>query len=180
MLSLYAVLGLAGCSSDDPVTPHDEAELTADDVAHQAGFIAYAIVNVLPTMASKAMPGLETIPGFSGDFWADSNPDHVWTDADHFLTWTPEGFDLTVDCMFDITSTGGLANGDGTLEAGDLVITFDITDVQVVGSGYPASGQMVVSSGGYSATITFNGATATVQIATSSWTIDLSDGTIVT
>ena len=121
-LLLTALFGTIGCSSDDPVTPHDETELTSEDVAHQAGFLAYSIVNVLPTMANKAMPGLESLTGFYGDFWRDTNPDHVWTEApDHVLSWTPEGFNVTIACEFDITSVGGLANGTGTLTAGTLV-----------------------------------------------------------
>ncbi len=179
-LMLTALIGLVGCSSDDPATPHDDAQLTAEDVAHQSGFLAYSIVNVLPTMAAKAFPGLETISGFSGDFWLDSNPDHVWTEApDHILTWTPAGFDFSVDCEFNITSISGLANGTGTLTAGTLEISFTIVNVTVVGAGYPASGQVLVSSGTMAATITFNGGTADVQVGTQTWTIDLSDGTLV-
>ena len=177
-LLLSTVFGMVGCSSD-PSTPHDDTQLTAEDVAHQSGFLAYSIVNVLPTMNSKAFPGLETLSGFSGDFWLDTG--HVWTDApDHVLTWTPSGFDFSVDCEFDITSVAGLANGTGTLTAGTLEIGFTIVDVTVVGSGYhPTSGQVLVSSGAMGATITFNGGTATVQVGTQSWTIDLSDGTLV-
>jgi hypothetical protein len=177
-LMLTAAFGLVGCS-DDPVTPNDETQLTAEDVAHQSGFLAYSIVNVLPTLSNKAIPGLETIPGFSGDFWLDSNPDRVFTDADHMLTWTPVGFNVSVTCEFDITAIAGLANGTGTLTAGDLVIGFVITDVTVVANGYPTAGQIVVSSSGYTATIAFNGGTATVTIGGESWTIDLSDGSIV-
>jgi hypothetical protein len=180
-LLLTAAFGLVGCSDDDPVTPNDETQLTAEDVAHQAGFLAYSIVNVLPTLSNKAIPELETIPGFDGDFWLERDPeDRVYTDGDHMLSWSPAGFNITVTCEFDITSIGGLANGDGTLTAGDLVIDFDIEDVTVVANGYPTAGQIIVSSSGYVATIVFNGGTATVTIGGNSWTIDLSDGTIVT
>ena len=177
-LLLTAAFGLVGCS-DDPVTPNEETQLTAEDVAHQSGFLAYSIVNVLPTLSSKATPSLETIPGFGGNFWSDSSPDRIWTDADHMLTWTPEGYGFTLACEFDITAAGGLANGDGTLTAGDLVITFDIENVTVVSNGYPTAGQIIVSSGGFTATIAFNGGTATVTVGGNSWTIDLSDGTLV-
>ena len=180
-MMLAALLGLVGCS-DDPVTPHEDTELTPDDVAHQTGFIIYSMVELLPTMSTKAFPSEQTLAGFAGSYWQDSDPDdHVWTDADHLLSWTPEGFEIAIDVAFDLFEVGGLASGTGRLTANALDASFTLTDVDVPSAGnYPDSGTVLVSSGGIAAMVTFlGGPTAQVQIATQTWTVDLTDGTII-
>lgn len=176
---LTALLGLYGCS-DDPVTPHEDTELTADDVAHQAGFIVYSMAELLPNVSSKAVPSIQTLAGFGGGYWKDGS--HVWTTADEgeFLYWTPEGFSIDIAVYFDITAVAGLANGTGSLESGGLNATFSLTDVDVPAAGqYPDAGTVAVSSGGIAATVTFRGGpNAQVQIGVQTWDVDLTDGTI--
>lgn len=175
--------GLIGCSSDDPVTPHEEDEVTAEDVAHQAGYLAYAVSEVLQDF-DKAVPELQTmVTPLSGQYMRDAGAGSTryYTTGDQELVWTPEGFDLMVAVVFDITVTDGMpdtADGEGALHAGNLIVTFDLDGVGLAAGGAPVSGTMLVASGGISATVTFAPGTATVQIGTQTWTVDMTDGTV--
>lgn len=180
-VALLAAFGFVGCS--DSVTPNDDITVTQEDVAYQSGYVAFAVVEVLPFMGDRAAVPEEIILGspFGGSFWHDTVPnERVWTDADHILTLDLGGEIVTIE--FDITAVGTdpyVANGTGTLTAGSLAIAFTVVDVTVpAGGGYPISGTILIMSSGHSATITFDNGTAIVVIGELTFTIDLSDGTI--
>ncbi len=175
------VIAPTGCSNDDPITPHDELSWTPDDVAVQVGYLVYALVRVLPELSSKSLlPELSTLGApFSGDFWSDSNPSHAWTDNDHFLIWSPDVYaGVAFFVTFDIVSNNDLANGAGALEVTPISIEFEIEDVEVVNTGYPEAGQLLVDTSGWLATVLFTPAGATVTIADRVWEINMDDGTV--
>lgn len=179
-----ALLALGGCGSDDPVTPNEQPTFTAEDAATQAGFIAAAMVRVIPELDdSKAVPGVETIDdgSVSGSYWKDSDANRIWTDAEHQLTVELGANFEPATVTFDISAGGTprVANGAGTLVMGAVTIAFVIDDVLVPTSFYPTAGQVIVSSSGYTATIAFlPGNAATVTVGTDVWDVDLEDGTV--
>ncbi len=178
LLAAFAVAPL-GCGNDDPVTPHDELNWTADDVAVQVGYLTYAMVRVLPELHSKASPETDSLgPPFTGLFWKDSNPDRVWTTATEHLFWSPDDYEgVTFDVFFDISAMNSLADGTGSLVVDPLTIAFELEDVEIVAQGYPEEGQMVVDTSGWLATVTFTSAGAVVTIGDRAWDIDMDDGT---
>jgi len=176
-------MGLLGCS--DTVTPNDEITVTEEDVAHQSGYVAYAMVQVLPELSGRAaVAELITLGSpFSGEFWYDTDPQHVWTDAEHFLSLFIVEFGTTVTFTFDIVDTGNgdplTADGAGTMDIGSLHLSFDVNNVVIIGGG-PVGGTITVLSSGNTATITFHpDGTATVSIGDLEFTIDLSDGSLI-
>ncbi len=183
-----ALLIVAGCG-DDPVTPNEEPIFTEEDAATQSAFITIGMVEVLDDLAAvKASPEIETVSGSSyitGSYWRDSDPDRVYTDAVHRLTidFDGPGADgiLPATLLFDVTATGDprLANGTGTLLAGALTVGFVIDDIVVEADNYPSGGQLIVSTGGYTATVEFfSNHTATVTVGALEWSVDLDDGDI--
>ncbi|MDO9694247.1 MAG: hypothetical protein Q7W56_05915 [Candidatus Latescibacteria bacterium] len=183
-----ALLIAAGCG-DDPVTPNEQPVITEEDAATQGAFIAVGMVEVLDDLAAtKAVPGIETVSGSSyitGSYWLDSDPDHVYTDAEHRLTIDfdgPANDDiLPATLLFDVTATGTprLANGTGSLLAGALTITFVVSSIEVAADNYPTGGQLIVSTSGYTATIEFfSNHSATVTVGDLEWSVDLEDGDI--
>ena len=181
--ALLAVLAFVGCS--ESVAPDDEVTVTEEDVAYQSGYVAYAMVEVIPVLQGRAAtPGEETLPPpFGGSFWYDPGPPkHAYTDAGHFLTLDIDDDDVAdVTFTFDVTGVGTdpiTANGTGILTAGDLVISFTVIDVVVPSGGWPISGTIVILSSGHEATVTFTPGLATVVIGELEFTVDLSDGTI--
>lgn len=179
--ALIAAAAFIGCS--ESVTPDDQIIVTDEDVAHQSGYVAFAIVKVLPQMGRSAVAELVSLdPPFQGDFWHETVPnEHVWTDDDHKLSLYIAEFDNTVVFTFDLQGVGEplVVNGEGTLTMGSLYLTFDVMDVVVVGD-MPVSGTIEVHSSSRLATITFDNGTATVTIGTLSFTIDLTDGSLDT
>ena len=112
---------------------------------------------------------------------AGTGTTRYYTEGGQVLVWTPEDFDIEIGVVFDITVTDGspdLANGTGFLQSGSLLVSFELNDVGLAATGAPVSGITTVSSGGYQAIVTFGVGTATVQIGTQSWTIDMTDGTV--
>ncbi|MDO9171681.1 MAG: hypothetical protein Q7W29_07615 [bacterium] len=183
-----ALMIAAGCG-DDPVTPNEEPTFTEEDAATQSAFITIGMVEVLDDLAAtKASPEIETVSGSSyitGSYWRDSDPDHVYTDADHRLTIDFDGPGsngiLPATLLFDVTAAGAprLANGTGSLLAGALTVGFVVDDIVVEADNYPSGGQLVVSTGGYTATVEFfANHTATVTVGALEWNVDLDDGDI--
>ncbi len=183
-----ALLVAAGCG-DDPVTPNEQPILTAEDAATQSAFITIGMVEVLDDLATaKASPEIEIVSGSSyitGSYWRDSDPDHVYTDVDHRLTIDFDGPGangiLPATLLFDVTAAGDprLANGAGSLIAGALTVVFDVDDIEVAADNYPVGGQLIVTTGGFTATVAFaSNHTATVTVGTSVWSVDLEDGDI--
>ncbi|MCB1150593.1 hypothetical protein KDK88_03555 [bacterium] len=180
---LVLLFGLSGCSSDDPVTPHDGDDVTAEDVAHQAGYLAYAIGQVLQDFDKAAPEQRQMTSPLSGFYMRDAGTGttRYYTEGGQVLIWTPEDFDIEIGVVFDITVTDGspdLANGTGFLQSGSLLVSFELNDVGLAATGAPVSGITTVSSGGYQAIVTFGVGSATVQIGTQSWTVDMTDGTV--
>jgi hypothetical protein len=106
---------------------------------------------------------------------------HYYTDGDQNLSWTPEGSTIDVSFTFDITLTGGTpkaADGSGTFHAGVLAVTFLVNDVQLDTDSKPVAGSMLVTSGRFAATVVFGVNTATVQIGTVSWTVNMATGLV--
>jgi len=184
MLALVALGALAFMGCNDSVAPNDQLEVTDEDVAHQAGFVARTIVNVLPEMASKsASEAVYLDPPFSGGFYHDTIPnERVFTDADLFLSLVLEDYGTTVVFTFDVSASGNplVANGAGSITSGPLYMTFAVIDVAVV-DGYPTSGSVeVTGSSSRVATITFDGDhTATITINSLEFTVDLDTGQII-
>ncbi len=180
---LLATLAFVGCS-EDTVTPDDEIVITSEDVAHQSGFVARAVYEVLPEMADRS--AAETVyldPPFSGGFYHETDPmERVYTDDDLMLSLQVEDFNTTVVFEFDISATDDplVANGEGSITAAALYLTFTVNDVTVV-DGYPVSGTIVVTeSSSRIATITFDGDhTATITINDLVFVVDLDTGLIV-
>jgi len=180
---LILLSGLSGCSSDDPVTPHDEDDVTTEDVAHQAGYLAYAIGQVLQDFDKAAPTEQHMTSPLSGYYWRDAGTGSTryYTEGDQELVWTPADFDVQIGVVFDITVTGGApdtADGSGALQAGSLNVTFTMSGVGLTAGGAPVSGSALVASGGYEAIVAFAAGSASVQIGIQTWTIDMSDGTI--
>lgn len=181
--ALLLLGGLAGCSDDDPVTPQDEDQVTAEDVAHQSGYLAYAVSEVLQDF-DKAAPVPQSMNSpLSGSYWKDESAGSTryYTEGDQELVWTPADFEIEIGVTFDITVTDGspdTADGSGNLHAGSLNASFELDGVGLAASNAPVSGTMLVSSGGIDAIVTFGVGTATVQIGTQTWTVDMSDGTV--
>jgi hypothetical protein len=180
---LLAMLVFVGCS-EDTVTPNDDIVITDEDVAYQSGFVARAIVEVLPEMADRTV--LETVyldPPFSGGFYHETDPDErVYTDDILKLSLEIEDFGTTVIFEFDISATGDplVANGSGSITAAALYLTFEVINVVVV-DGYPVSGSVeVTESSSRVATITFDGDhTATITINDLVFVVDLDTGLII-
>jgi len=182
ILLSIAMFGLAGCSSDDPVSPNEEIELTAEDVAHQSGLITYAMAEVLQNF-TKAETTVQMFTPLTGFYQRNDDGADVryYTLADQELIWTPAAFGEEIAITFDVTLSGGTpkaANGSGALHAGTLAITFDLDEVQLDVNHAPVAGTIIVSSGRFAASITFGVGTATVQIGTETWTIDMTDGSV--
>lgn len=182
-------LMIAGGCGDDPVTPNEEPIFTEEDAATQSAFITIGMVEVLDDLAAvKASPEIETVSDSSyitGSYWRDSDPDHVYTDTDHRLTidFDGPGSDgiLPATLLFDVSAAGDprLANGTGSLLAGALTVGFVVDDIVVEADNYPSGGQLVVSTGGYTATVEFfSNHTATVSVGVLEWSVDLDDGDI--
>ena len=178
------LLVLAGCGSDDSVTPNEQPTFTAEDAATQSGFIAAAMVRVFPDLNSKqAGDHVETVSDsrVDGSYWANFDTDHIWTDAENYLVvQLGSGFEPG-NVTFDISAAGTprLANGTGSLSMGAVVVTFNVDDVLVTSTGYPSAGQIIVSSSGYTATIALlPGNVATVTVGALSWNVNLSTGAI--
>ncbi|MBK6899682.1 MAG: hypothetical protein IPH09_10550 [bacterium] len=183
-----ALMIAAGCG-DDPVTPNEEPIFTEEDAASQSAFITVGLVEVLDDLAAtKAVPEVETVSGssyISGSYWLDNDPDHVFTDADHRLTidFDGPGADdiLPATLLFDVTATGAprVANGTGSLLAGALTVNFVVSGIVVEADNYPSGGQLIVSTGAYTATVEFfSNHTATVTVGALEWSVDLEDGDI--
>jgi len=179
-IALIAAAALSGCS--ESVTPDDEITVTDEDVAHQSGYVAFAIAEVLPQMGRSAVAELVSLgTPFQGEFWHETVPnEHVWTDADHKLSLYIEEFDNTVVFEFDLEGLGDplTVNGEGSMRMGSLYLAFEVIDVVVVGD-MPVSGTIEIDSSNRIATITFDDGTATVTIGGLTFTIDLSDGSLI-
>lgn len=182
--ALLLLGGLAGCSDDDPVTPQDQDQVTAEDVAHQSGYLAYAVGQVLQDF-DKAVPEQRTmVSPLTGTYWRDATAGSTryYTEGDQELVWTPADFEIEIGVTFDITVTDGspdTADGNGNLHAGSLNASFEIDGVGLAASNAPVSGTMLVSSGGIDAIVTFGVGTATVQIGTQTWTVNMNNGTLI-
>lgn len=183
-----ALMIAAGCG-DDPVTPNEEPIFTEEDAASQSAFITVGMVEVLDDLAAtKAVPEVETVSGSSyitGSYWLDNDPDHVYTDADHRLTidFDGPGADdiLPATLLFDVTAAGAprVANGTGSLLAGALTVNFVVSGIVVEADNYPTGGQLIVTTGAYTATVEFySNHTATVTVGALEWSVDLEDGDI--
>lgn len=181
-----ALLIAAGCG-DDPVTPNEEPTFTEEDAATQSAFITIGMVEVLDDLAAvKASPTIEddfNNDHITGSYWRDSDPDHVYTDADHRLIIDLDGSGgiLPATLLFDVTAAGDprLANGTGSLLAGALTVGFTISGIIVESDNYPSGGQLVVSTSGYTATVEFfSNHTATVTVGALEWSVDLENGQI--
>ncbi len=184
MLLLGGLLMLAGCS-DDPVAPQDEIpDLTADDVAHQAGFVAAAAGVVGPLVID--FDGKTDKDSYSHTFDSDvTGTVHMdyflggaagtpvpWNEADYAHLYTADGEWLTValgvggtvTLTFDIgadldrDADTATINGGGTFATGPHSATFTFNDLVVAkGSSYPSSGSLTFTGGGHTATVTFDG-----------------------
>jgi hypothetical protein len=126
------MLSLAGCSSEDPVTPNEELELTAADVASQAGFITYAMANVLQDFSKTSVVNM--YGPLYGSYMRDATgaDTHYYTEGDQDLHWTPAGFSTTVSVTFEVSLTGGTpkaADGFGDFHAGTLAVRFELNNV---------------------------------------------------
>ena len=183
-----ALMIAAGCG-DDPVTPNEDPIFTEEDAATQSAFITVGMVEVLDDLAgSKAVPELETVSGsdyITGSYWHDSPPERVYTDADNRLTIDFDGPDsndiLPATLLFDVSASGTprVANGTGTLLAGALTVNFVVSGIVFGEDGYPSGGQLIVSTGGYTATVEFFiEHNATVTVGTMEWSVDLDNGDI--
>lgn len=191
---LAGALLLAGCESD-PVAPQDDPPaLSAGDVANQAGWVATAAQMIAPQAVEFAGKGdkdvyTETFTGdvngtITLDFSAGGAP-AAWDVADYVEITTPEGAPLIIsvgiegvegtillglDLMADIDRTAdpdeATVGGGGTMVSGPYAASFTFESLVVVAGGYPASGTMTFLSGGFTATVTFDGDnTATIAIA---------------
>jgi len=181
-LVLLGALVFVGCS-EDSVTPNDEITPDEEDVAHQSGFLAYAIVNVLPEMGGRSAMPEEIWLGdpFSGSFWHDVNPEHIWTEEGSPLSLELEGSGVVIQFEFDITAYGDplLANGTGKLTLVDFWLNFTVIDVLVPEEGYPLSGRIEVVSPNATGEINFNpDGTATIVVGAFSWSVDLDTGEV--
>ncbi len=171
-----------GCS-EESVTPNDEITADEEDVAHQAGFLAFAIVNTLPQMSDRAAAEeICNLDPFTGCFWHETVPNQaIWTEEGESLSWEPEGTGVTILFEFDLEATGDplLANGTGKLTLVDFWLNFTVIDVVVPDDGYPTGGTIEVMSPNASGLITFHAdETATVQVGSYEWLVDLETGVV--
>lgn len=183
VLGAFCLYAVSGCSDDDGVTPNEELEITAEDAAQQAAFVAVSLMEVLDDLSSKDA-ALESVDEdcVYGSYWREDL--HVWTEGTHVVT-VDFDCDGTADdenngiVTFDITKTGDQANGSGGMDLGSVDLSFTLTAVELYPSNYPAGGTILVDTSGYTATITFYADhTADVTVGSRTWAIDLSDGGI--
>ena len=134
-LAAIGIFALGGCSSDDGVTPDENPEFTAEDVANQAALVTLGMAQILQDMTNKSDPVIVNVSmGYVyGSYWDDGDNNRVWTDSANKLYVDINGLphDLVMDTpvTFDITDTEGLANGFGSLDFAtfDVVFTIDAT-----------------------------------------------------
>ncbi|MBC8367857.1 hypothetical protein H8E52_10635 [bacterium] len=179
---LLGAMIFVGCS-EDTVTPNDELTVDQEDVAHQSGFLAFAIVNTLPQLNEEGRVAEEicNLSPFTGCFWHDTAPQHIWTETGETLDWEPEGTGVTISFEFDLTAAGDplLANGTGKLTLVDFWLNFTVNDVVVPDSGYPTGGTVEVVSPNATGLITFHpDQTATVEVGSFAWNVDMETGEV--
>ena len=183
VLGAFCLYTMSGCSDDDGVTPNEEPEITAEDAAQQAAFVAVSLMEVLDDLSSKAAV-LQYVDEdcVYGSYWREAL--RVWTEGDHVVT-VDFDCDGTADdenngiVTFDITKTGDLANGSGGMDLGSVSLSFTLSAVELDPGYYPVDGSIIVDTSGFTATIAFYADhTADVTVGTQTWNIDLSDGSI--
>jgi len=182
-LAAISIFAFGGCSSDDGVTPHDDSQMSAEDSAHQAGYVTMAMARVLQEMTTKADFVVRNIDRdhVYGSYRDDGDADRVWTEGGNILYVDFDG--LPHDTMddspvnFDINdATPGLANGSGNVDFPPMV-TFTIINVVLDSGNFPVGGQVLVDTTGHTATVTFfAGHTAQVEVDGEVWDIDMDTG----
>ncbi len=173
-----------GCS-EESVTPNDEITADQEDLAHQSGFLALAIVNAIPWMNDSGRAAYEDcdIDPFEGCIQHTTDPEHIWTNPGEPISWEPEELPgIMLFFEFDLVGMGDdpmLANGTGVLTLVDYVIHFTVIDVVVPDDGYPTGGTIEVVSMDTTGYITFHpDETATVEVGSFAWSIDLETGEV--
>lgn len=176
VLLAATALAIAGCGSETPLTPHEQPVFTAEDAAFQSALITLGMVHVLDQIAAKGVPGVEAVTGspyVTGEYWRESDPDHVWTDADHHVdVQFPhlQPFHL----YFDLTSAAGLVDGGGRLTADTETVRFTVAEVEAPPGVTPVAGELHITTGWYASTVSFHADhTATVSVDGRTWLIDL-------
>ncbi len=182
-LAAIGIFALGGCSSDDGVTPDENPEFTAEDVANQAALVTLGMAQILQDMTNKSDPVIVNVSmGYVyGSYWDDGDNNRVWTDSANKLYVDINGLphDLVMDTpvTFDITDTEGLANGFGSLDFATFDVVFTIVSVALDQGNFPTGGQILVDSSGWVATIEFfGGHTATVTIGENAWDVNMDTG----
>ncbi len=181
-----ALVILAGCDSD-PVAPHDQLQLTPEEAAGQAGYLAWALVRMGPEFLQDPAGGAvigrrdpDTLV-FSGAITgacdigfedADGSPTtwnlatRAWlvTQPDAPLEFTPiAGSDavvrVTLDLEAAIARPANVAtiSGSGTLGSGSLTTAFVLAIMEVPLSGWPTGGTLSASVAGHAIVVTFDG-----------------------
>ena len=209
LITLFVLMTLSlllvGCESDSTAPNEDLPPLESQDVATQSGAMATSMMQALPRIwdptTNKAIGeyqysffgGFVTGTVFSEfrDTEGGNLVDHgvagwarIYTEDPLVVTLFDDGipwllgFDIEAD--IDQALDQAIANGSGSLTVGDYLATFTVSDVVVAqGSDYPTSGTISFTSGGITATVTFNGSgNAAVTVGDDSWIIDLDNGSI--
>lgn len=179
-LAAISIFAFGGCSSDDGVTPHDDNQMSAEDSAHQAAYVTVAMARVLQEMNTKADFVVRNIDRdhVYGSYRDDGDADRVWTDGANILYVDFDGLphDTGEDApvTFDINdATPGFANGSGDCDYPPLV-TFNVENVALDQGNFPIGGQVIVSTTGHTATITFFPShTAVVMVGGTSWAVNM-------
>lgn len=186
ILAVVALVALAGCDSD-PVAPHDRLQLTPEDAAGQAGYLAWALVRLGPEFLQNPADGAVigrrnpdslvfsgAITGVcdivfetsGGDLTTWDQAAHAWltTLPDDPLRFTPiEDSEAVVQIALELgadidrPAETATINGIGTVVSGSLTTGFELTDVVVPLSGWPSGGTMAASIGGHAVVVTFDG-----------------------
>ena len=200
---------IAGCESDSVTPNDPLPTLTEEDAAWQSGVLAVIIAKAAPqliqfTDPSKAVyeysfTGFDAITGSvmldfrtGGSGGTPATPSgadfcHLYTEDGESVVFTTDAggsLSVTLDISSSLDQAANTATiqsgSSGTFSTGDYSGTFAFDDLVVSESSLtPASGGIVVTSGGFAISVVFDGGTtATVTAGTTVWIVNLNTGVL--
>ncbi len=207
MMLLLAGWLLAGCSSEETAPNDPLPELTNEDVAHQSGYMAMALVEMAPVSLefsgkADASDGRYQYtfadPEIQGDvqlYFEQGDAPSGYDVADYSQAWTGDEAPLalypieggiawllafSLESVIDQGAGTAVIGGAGTLTVGNYEAAFTVVGLAIErGGDWPAGGYMTFTNEGITATVTFDGDnTATIEIGDITWMLNLSNGTL--
>jgi len=207
MMLLLAGWLLAGCSSEETAPNDPLPELTDEDVAHQSGYMAMALVEMAPVSLefsgkADASDGRylytfidDEIQGEVQLYFEQNDAPSGYDVADFAQAWTGDEAPLllypieggiawllafSLESIIDQGAGTAVIGGAGSLILGNYEALFTVVGLAIErGGDWPAGGYMTFTNEGIPATVTFDGdSTAIVSIGELSWILNLSNGTL--